>query len=81
MPAQQQQTQQLLEQADTNPDQASRLQQYNQAQQQLVNDVAWLPMEQVTSPTVLKPFVQGLTFNPQDLIPPNDWGNIFIASH
>ncbi len=79
--AQQQATQQLLEQADVNPDQTARLQQYNQAEQQLVNDVAWLPMEQVTAPTVLKPFVQGLTFNAQSLIPPNDWGNIFIASH
>jgi peptide/nickel transport system substrate-binding protein/oligopeptide transport system substrate-binding protein len=79
--AQQQATQTLLEQADINPDQTARLQQYNQAQQQLVNDVAWLPMEQVTVPEVLKPYVLGLTFNPQDLVPPNDWGNIFIASH
>lgn len=77
----QQQTQQLLEQADINPDLTSRLQQYDQAQQQLVNDVAWLPMEQVTSAIVLKPYVKGLVFNPQILIPPNDWGNIYIASH
>src|SRR6266478_1077795 len=77
--AQQQQTQQALEAADVNPDQASRMQAYNQAEQQLVNDVAWLPMEQVAVAQVLKPYVKGMVFNPQLLIPPNDWGNIFIA--
>jgi len=77
----QQQVQQALEQADVNPDQTSRLQAYNQAQQQLVNDVAWLPMEQVTNTFVLKPYVKGLVFNPQDLTPPNDWGAVYIATH
>jgi oligopeptide transport system substrate-binding protein len=79
--AQQQQTQQMLEAADVNPDQTSRLQAYNQAEQQLVNDVAWLPMEQVAIPQVLKAYVRGMVFNPQLLIPPNDWGNIYIATH
>jgi oligopeptide transport system substrate-binding protein len=79
--AQQQQTQQALEAADVNPDQTSRMQQYNQAEQQLVNDVAWLPMEQVAIPQVLKAYVRGMVFNPQLLIPPNDWGNIYIATH
>jgi oligopeptide transport system substrate-binding protein len=79
--AQQQATQRLLEQADINPDQTARLAQYNQAEQQLVNDVAWLPMEQVTAAFVLKPYVKGMVFNPQSLTPPNDWGNIYIAAH
>jgi oligopeptide transport system substrate-binding protein len=79
--ATQQQTQQVLEAADVNPDQNSRLQAYNQAEQQLVNDVAWLPMEQVAISIVLKPYVKGIVFDPQLLIPPNDWGNIYIASH
>src|SRR6266851_3773076 len=79
--ATQQQTQQALAAADVNPDQTSRLQAYNQAEQQLVNDVAWLPMEQVAVAQVLKPYVKGMVFNPQLLIPPNDWGNIFIATH
>jgi len=79
--AQQQATQRLLEQADINPDQTARLAQYNQAEQQLVNDVAWLPMYQVTNTFVLKPYVKGVVFNPQGLTPPNDWGNIYIAAH
>jgi len=79
--ATQQQTQQALAAADVNQDQTSRMQAYNQAEQQLVNDVAWLPMEQVAVNQVLKPYVRGMVFNPQLLIPPNDWGNIFIATH
>ncbi len=79
--ATQQQTQQALEAADVNPDQTARLQAYNQAEQQLVNDVAWLPMEQVAVSLVLKPYVKGMVFNPNLEIPPNDWGNIYIASH
>src|SRR6266700_2664529 len=79
--ATQQQTQQALEAADVNPDQTARLQAYNQAEQQLVNDVAWLPMEQVAFSQVLKPYVKGMVFNPNLEIPPNDWGNIYIASH
>jgi peptide/nickel transport system substrate-binding protein/oligopeptide transport system substrate-binding protein len=79
--AQQQATQQALAAADINPDNTSRMQAYNQAEQQLVNDVAWLPMEQVNVAQVLKPYVRGMVFNAQLLIPPNDWGNIFIATH
>ncbi|HET9920508.1 MAG TPA: peptide ABC transporter substrate-binding protein, partial [Ktedonobacteraceae bacterium] len=79
--SQQQATQTLLEQADVNPDQNARLQQYNQAEQQLVNDVAWLPMEQVTTSTVLKPYVHGVVFNPQGVTPPDDWANVYILSH
>jgi oligopeptide transport system substrate-binding protein len=79
--AQQQQTQQALAAADVNPDQTSRMQAYNQAEQQLVNDVAWLPMEQVAVSQVLKAYVKGMVFNPQLLIPPDDWGNIYIQSH
>jgi peptide/nickel transport system substrate-binding protein/oligopeptide transport system substrate-binding protein len=79
--AQQQQTQQALEAADVNPDQTSRLQAYNQAEQQLVNDVAWLPWSQQAFSQVLKPYVKGMVFNPQLQTPPNDWGNIYIAAH
>ena len=79
--ADQQQVQRALAAADVNQDQTSRMQAYNQAEQQLVNDVAWLPMEQVAVSQVLKAYVRGMVFNPQLLIPPNDWGNIFIATH
>lgn len=79
--AQQQLVQQELEGADVNPDQQSRLQMYMQAEQQLVNDVAWLPMNQAQINQVLKPYVRGLVFNAQGLIPPDDWSAVYIAAH
>jgi oligopeptide transport system substrate-binding protein len=79
--AQQQQVQQELEAADVNPDQHARLQTYMQAEQQLINDVAWLPMEQVETNLVLKPYVKGLDFNALGLLPPDDWGAVYIAAH
>jgi oligopeptide transport system substrate-binding protein len=79
--AQQQQVQQALAAADVNPDQTSRLQAYMQAEQQLVNDVAWLPMDQVETNQVLKPYVKGLVFNAQGLLPPDDWSAVYIAAH
>src|SRR6266705_28818 len=75
--AQQQLVQQQLEAADINPDQNARLQAYMQAEQQLVNDVAWLPMEQVANNFLRKPCMAGVVDNPQDLTPPDDWGNIY----
>ena len=79
--AQQQAVQQALEAADVNPDNTSRLQAYMNAEQQLVNDVAWLSIYQSAASQVLKPYVKGMIFNPQLLIPPDDWGNIYIQAH
>src|SRR6266700_2261474 len=78
--AQQQAVQQQLEAADINPDQNARLQAYMQAEQQLVNDVAWLPMEQITNNCLRKPCLTGVVDNPQDLTPPDDWGAIYIST-
>lgn len=79
--AQQQTIQQQLETADQNPEQQARLQAYQQAEQQLVNDVAWMPMEQVTAVFLRQPYVIGMVDNAQGLTPPDDWANIYIAQH
>jgi peptide/nickel transport system substrate-binding protein/oligopeptide transport system substrate-binding protein len=73
----QQQTQQIMEQADVNPDQTTRMQQYNKAEQQLVNDVAWLPVDQAIQATVIKSCVVGFFYNAIDLTPPDDWGSVY----
>jgi peptide/nickel transport system substrate-binding protein/oligopeptide transport system substrate-binding protein len=78
--AQQQQVQQQLEAADAMAPGDARLAQYNMAEQQLVNDVAWLPMEQVNNDFLSKPCLAGVVYNPQDLTPPNDWGAIYIST-
>ncbi|MBX5452095.1 peptide ABC transporter substrate-binding protein [Thermogemmatispora sp.] len=78
---QQQATQKLLEQADAMPNGPARYQAYNKAEQQLVNDVAWLPMEQVQAAYVVKTYVHGFFYNPQQLIPPDYWSQIYITQH
>ncbi len=79
--AQQQTTQRHLETADANSQQDARLQAYQQAEQQLVNDVVWIPMEQATTLFLRQPYVVGMVDNAQGLIPPDDWANIYIAQH
>lgn len=79
--ARQQLTQSQLSSADSNFTSSTRLQSYQQAEQQLINDVAWLPVEQVTSVFLRKPYVQGLTDNGTGIIPPDDWAGIFILQH
>jgi len=79
--AQQQATQMQLEAADANFQQDARMQAYQKAEQQLVNDVAWMPMEQVTSVYLRKPYVIGMVNNELGLIPPGDWANIYILQH
>ena len=79
--AQQQQLQQQLEQADVTADSTQRFQMYNQAEQQLVNDVAWMSVFQEAATRLVKSYVVGLTFNATDLRPPGDWANVYIAVH
>jgi oligopeptide transport system substrate-binding protein len=78
--AQQQAVQQQLEQADVMQDPTARLHAYNSLEQQLVNFVAWFPMEQNTFIYRIKPCVQGWLQNAQGQTPPDDWGRIFIST-
>ena len=78
--AAQQALQQQMEQADVMQDPNGRLQAYNTIEQQLVNYVAWFPMEQQNYIALVKPCVQGYTRNAQGLIAPDDWGRTFISN-
>jgi len=75
--AQQQAIQKQLEDADANTQQGARLPAYQQAEQQLVNDVAWLPMEQVTATFLRSPSIVGIVDNGQSIVPPDDWAKIY----
>jgi oligopeptide transport system substrate-binding protein len=79
--AQQQTIQQQLAQADVMQDQAQRIATYQRLEQQLVNLVAWSPVYQVVYQIVLKPCVQGMVFNDQFVIPPDDWHGIYISTN
>lgn len=76
----QQANQQLMEQADVNANQQERMQQYNEAEQKLLNDVVWIPLYQIARTIVRKPCVVGIVDNAQNFVPPDDWGNIYISS-
>jgi oligopeptide transport system substrate-binding protein len=76
----QQANQHLMEQADVNADQQARLKQYNQAEQALINDVAWIPVYQSISTLVRKPCLIGVVDNAQGFTPPDDWTNIYISN-
>jgi oligopeptide transport system substrate-binding protein len=78
---QEQFVQQQLEQADAETNPTTRIQLYDNAEQQLINAVAWLPLYQYTTPVLVKPYVQGLVFNALGVTPPTDWANIYIAQH
>ncbi|GHO79204.1 peptide ABC transporter substrate-binding protein [Ktedonobacter sp. SOSP1-85] len=73
----QQQTQDLMLQADVNQNTTERIAQYNKVEQQLVEDAAWIPFDQRASSYVLKPCVQGIVDNAQGIIPPQQWANIY----
>ena len=75
--AQQQAAQKQLEEADANTQQDARLHTYQQAEQQIVNDVGWLPMEQVTNTFLRSPLIVGMVDNGQGIIPPDDWATIY----
>ncbi len=78
--AAQQQVQKALEAADTNTNPTARMAAYNAAEQQLVNFVAWMPMEQQLAFGLRKPCVQGVVPNALGITPPQDWQNIYIST-
>lgn len=78
--SEQQAVQQELEQADVNLG-SNRISQYVDAEQKLVNDVAWIPMFQRTGNYVAKPYVFGLVDNALNEPPPDSWANVYIAVH
>ena len=58
----------------------ARLAAYNKIEQELVNFVAWFPMEQQEQNFLIKPCVQGLVLNAFGIIPPDDWNKIYIST-
>jgi oligopeptide transport system substrate-binding protein len=78
--AAQQANQRAMEAADVMPMGQARLQAYMKIEQELVDEVAWLPMEQQIATGLRKPCVQGVVENSAGVTPPNDWANIYIST-
>jgi peptide/nickel transport system substrate-binding protein/oligopeptide transport system substrate-binding protein len=78
--AQQQALQVRMEKADILQDQNQRFKEYNAIEQQLVDDVAWLPMEQQVVAGLHKPCVWGFRHTAMGFMPPDDWANVYISN-
>jgi oligopeptide transport system substrate-binding protein len=74
----------LMAQADVNLDPTSRFTQYNQAEQLLVTDGAWIPYGEGKTFYNVQPYVHNFTINSLGTIPltgPDSWQTIFLTSH
>lgn len=76
---QQQAIQDTLAKADANQNQQERLQQYSSAEQQLVDDVAAIPLYQIEAHVLINPKLKNYTLNSLNTVAPNDWGNIYMT--
>ncbi len=71
----QQAVQQELATAATNADPQQRTQQYNDAEQKIVNDVGWIPLVQGGLDVLINPKVQNLEANG----PTKTWSDVYIS--
>jgi peptide/nickel transport system substrate-binding protein/oligopeptide transport system substrate-binding protein len=80
--AQQQANQKAMDAADVIVnDPTARAAAYNKAEQELVNEVAWLSLYQTPTTGLRKTFVRGIVLNPLNQVPPQDWANVYITQH
>jgi ABC-type oligopeptide transport system substrate-binding subunit len=68
-----------LANADVTSDQAARLKLYNEAEQQLVNDIAWAPLFQAKNHSLVNPKLHGYVLTALGATGPDDWADIYIT--
>ena len=71
----------LMAQADKEQNAAKRMSLYNQAEQQLVNDVAWLPYSQPKGIWRIRTYIQGFNPSALGLLTDLDWANVEVLAH
>ena len=76
----QQQVQAAMLKADTLTDPQQRLSAYQDAEQKLINDVAWLPLYQNTAGELVKPNVHGYQINESGFALPDVIQQMYIAA-
>src|SRR5262249_13441907 len=72
---------QILAKADVEQNKSVRMALYNQAEQLLINDIAWIPLLQGANAARLKPYIQGYVPSALNLISDKDWPNVVVLSH
>jgi oligopeptide transport system substrate-binding protein len=79
MAAQQQALQQQMAQADMLQNFTLRARLFNEIEEQLARETAWIPLYQASYNYLQNPAVHGLGVNPLGIIDPEDWNSIYIA--
>lgn len=67
----------LMRAADVNPDPVARQAQYQQAEQILVTDVAWIPLDQPAVWWEVAPTLENFTTSSSGLIPREAWDTMY----
>lgn len=76
---QEQDVQNELNNADSEPDPAKRLKLYNDAEQKLVNDAAWVPIYQSALLVVQNPKLHGYKINALQITDPDSWKDVYFT--
>jgi peptide/nickel transport system substrate-binding protein/oligopeptide transport system substrate-binding protein len=71
----------LMTQADQDLNPATRSREYNQAEQLLVDQGAWIPIYQSKNAYNLPAYVHNFTYNSLEEIPPSAWQSIYLTTH
>jgi peptide/nickel transport system substrate-binding protein/oligopeptide transport system substrate-binding protein len=71
----------LMNTADQAQDPTTRLQEYNQAEQLIVNQVAWIPYEQQKITWRQRVWVHGFALNGTGSFADTSWPDVFITQH
>jgi oligopeptide transport system substrate-binding protein len=71
----------LMEQADVNPDQVQRFQEYQQAEQMLVDQVAWVPYSQVVDHWQNRAWIKGYAETALGEPSLDQWLAMYVANH
>lgn len=72
---------QLMSKADAEQDPVKRMQMYNQAEQTVVNEVAWIPYQQGKLYWRQREYVRGFGLNGLGMMTDVNWPNVYIAAH
>ncbi len=71
----------LMKKADLEQDPLKRLEEYNNAEQVVVNDAVWIPYAQAKYAWRQKSWVRGFGFNALQVVSSLTWSNVYIAAH
>ncbi len=71
----------LMQAADTNLNQAQRLQQYQQAEQLLADQVAWIPYDQVTDHWQVRAWIHGYAETALGQPSLDQWLSMYVTNH